>query len=160
MHLTDREALADGPAADLTAVVTEPIEAAALVDAVRDPAAGAVVLFLGTVRDHAPGKEGVTHLEYEAYGEYVEDKIAEVVARAREQWQVRRVVAVHRVGTLAVGEVSVGVAVSASHRPEAFEAGRFVIDELKATAPIWKKEHWPGGAEWVREDLAHGGDAG
>ncbi len=133
-------------------MVDEPIDATALLDEVGDPAAGAVLLFLGTVRDHSPGKEGVTHLEYEAYGEFVEQKIGEVVARARERWPVRRVVAEHRVGRLEVGEVSVAVAVSAAHRDQAFAAGRFVIDELKATAPIWKKEHWPGGGEWVRED--------
>ena len=111
------------------------------------------MLFLGTVRDHSAGITGVTHLEYEAYGGVVESKIAEVVAEARRKWSIAKVAAVHRTGTLGVGEVSVAVAVSSAHRPEAFEAARFIIDELKHRAPIWKKEHWPGGAEWVREDL-------
>ncbi len=152
MHLTDGGGLPDGPEGDLVAVSAAPIDPSALLHRVRDPAAGAVVLFLGTVRDHAPGRDGVTGLEYEAYGEYVEAAIARVVSAARGKWEVRRVAAVHRVGSLDVGEVSVAVAVSSGHRPEAFEAGRYIIDELKATAPIWKKEHWRGGAEWVRED--------
>lgn len=141
---------------DLVAVSPEPIDPAALVAFVSDPTAGAVVLFLGTVRDHSPGRTDVSHLEYEAYGEVVESKIAEIVVEVRERWpEVVAVAAVHRVGSLDVGEVSVGVAVSSPHRADAFPAGRFLIDELKARAPIWKKEHWPGGAEWVREDLRH-----
>ncbi len=154
MHLTDGDPLPDGRNDDLVAVSAAPIDTGALLSGVSDPAAGAVVLFLGTVRDHAPGKDEVTRLEYEAYGEYVERAIARVVAAARAKWDLRRVAAVHRVGSLDVGEVSVAVAVSSGHRPEAFEAGRYIIDELKATAPIWKKEHWAGGAEWVREGEA------
>jgi molybdopterin synthase catalytic subunit len=140
---------------DVIAVGPEPIDPATVVAEVTDPRCGAIVLFLGTVRDHSDGIEGVTHLEYEAYGEVVEAKIAEVVAEARQRWPVERIAAVHRVGELGLGEISVAVAASAPHRGEAFEAGRYLIDELKARAPIWKKEHWPGGAEWVREDLRH-----
>lgn len=125
------------------------IDPAALVGAVADRAAGAVVLFLGTVRDHSPGRPGVTGLDYEAYEELVVAKIAAVVADARQRHAVRRVRVAHRIGPVAVGEASVGVAVSAGHRPEAFAAARFIIDELKATAPIWKKETWSGGEEWV-----------
>lgn len=137
---------------DLISVSSEPIEPAALVAEVSDPAAGAIVLFLGTVRDHSTGRDGVTHLEYEAYGEVVEDKIGEVVAEVRSRWpEVARVAAAHRVGSLSVGEISVGVAVSSPHRSDAFPAGQYLIDELKRRAPIWKKEHWPGGAEWVQE---------
>ncbi len=111
-----------------------------------------MVLFLGTVRDHSPGIDGVTHLEYEAYGGVVEAEDRRRGRRGAGKWDVAQVAAVHRTGELAVGEVSVAVAVSSAHRPEAFEAARYVIDELKHRAPIWKKEHWPGGAEWVRED--------
>ena len=82
----------------------------------------------------------------------VEEKIADIVRDAAGRWDLEAVAAVHRLGSLGVGEVSVGVAVSAAHRPEAFDAARFLIDELKHKAPIWKKEHWDGGAEWVRED--------
>ncbi len=157
MQSTEPRPLAGGR--DEVSLVDDPINPAAVLAGVSDPAAGAVVLFLGTVRDHSEGKHGVTHLEYEAYREHVEAKIAEIVAEARAEWPLRRVAAVHRVGSLAVGEVSVAVAVSAGHRAEAFSAGRYLIDELKRRAPIWKKEHWPGGAEWVREDLEHSGEA-
>ena len=85
-------------------------------------------------------------------------KIAEVIATARSQWPMIKVAAVHRTGTLNVGEPAVMVAVSTAHRADAFPACKFVIDELKRSVPIWKKEHWPGGAEWVREDLHHAGD--
>ena len=141
---------------DLVLVTAEAIDVTRILAAVEDARAGAVALFLGTVRDHAPGKTGVTHLEYEAYGGVVEDKIAEIVAEARAQWPLHRVAAVHRIGSLGIGEVSVAVAASASHRADVFPAARFLIDELKSRAPIWKKEHWSGGAEWVREDQIHG----
>ncbi len=144
-----------GPPDDLIAVGPEIIDPSALLASVASPDSGAAVLFLGTVRDHSAGKEGVTHLEYEAYDGVVEAKIAEIVGEARQRWPVRRIAAVHRVGSLDVGEVAVGVAVTSPHRADAFDAGRYVIDELKARVPIWKKEHWPGGAEWVREDEEH-----
>lgn len=132
-------------------VTAGPIDLAALVDRVRRPAAGAIAVFLGTVRDHAPGRTEVTHLEYEAYEGVVEEVISEIVREAGRRWEVEAVAAVHRLGPLEVLEASVGVAVSSAHRPEAFAAARYVIDELKRRAPIWKKEHWSGGAEWVRE---------
>ena len=140
---------------DLIAVSPDPVDPSTVVAEVSAPGAGAVVLFVGTVRDHSPGRTGVTHLEYEAYDEQVVDKIADVVAEVRDRWPVRRVAAIHRIGELGVGEISIAVAVSSPHRGDAFEAARYLIDEVKARAPIWKKEHWPGGAEWVREDLHH-----
>jgi len=142
---------ADLPRLDVVTVSADRIDPAALIDAVRRPDAGAIVLFLGTVRGHSDGRDGVTHLEYEAYAEVVEAKILEIVAEVRSRWVLGSVAAVHRVGSLAVGEDSVGVAVSAGHRPEAFEAARHLIGELKERAPIWKKEHWADGAEWVAE---------
>ena len=142
---------------DHVSVGPDAIDPAGLLQRVASPDCGAAVLFLGTVRDHSPGKDGVTHLEYEAYDEVVEPKIAEIVAEARARWPVRKIAAVHRVGTLDVGEVAVGVAVTSPHRADGFDAGRYVIDELKSRVPIWKKEHWPGGAEWVREDIEHQG---
>jgi molybdopterin synthase catalytic subunit len=126
-----------------------------LMSFVADERAGATVLFSGTVRDHSPGREGVSRLEYEVYDEVVIDKIGEVVREAQERWPILRVAAVHRTGELMVGESAVVVAVSTAHRSDAFPAARYIIDELKTRAPIWKKEHWPGGAEWVREDLHH-----
>lgn len=133
-------------------VTDSPLDASAVLSFVQDPAAGAVVLFTGTVRDHSVGREGVTRLEYEAYEGVVTDKIAEVVEAAMQRWPICKVAAIHRTGSLEVGEPAVMVAVSTGHRTDAFPACRFVIDELKRSVPIWKKEHWPGGAEWVRED--------
>jgi len=126
-----------------------PIDASALLAFVSDPTAGAVVSFLGTVRDHSPGKEGVTHLVYEAYEEQVEAKITDLVTEALARWPVIGVAVHHRTGHVGLGEASVGVVVSSAHRVDAFEAARFLIDELKAKAPIWKQEHWDGGVEWI-----------
>lgn len=116
---------------------------------IQDDRAGASVVFTGTVRNHAPGKTEVSRLEYEAYPEQVEVKIREVVHEATERWSMLRVAVEHRVGSLAVREVAVCVGVSAAHRAAAFDAARYIIDELKHRVPIWKKEHWSGGAEWV-----------
>jgi molybdopterin synthase catalytic subunit len=110
---------------------------------------GAVVLFTGTVRDHAEGRDGVSHLEYEAYEEAVCARLAAIAAEARRRAPaLGRIVLLHRVGTLTVGETSVVVVASAPHRAEAFDAARFAIDTLKATAPIWKRERWAGGDDW------------
>jgi molybdopterin synthase catalytic subunit len=137
---------------DFVKVSSASIDPAALIAEVAGPRCGAVTLFLGTVRDHSDGKDGVTHLEYEAYDDVVEVKIAEIVGEAHRKWDLEAVSVAHRVGSLDIGEISVAVAVGSGHRDEAFSAGRYVIDELKLRVPIWKKEHWPGGAEWVRED--------
>lgn len=113
------------------------------------PNCGAVVLFGGVVRDHAMGRDNVTVLEYEAYAEMVEPKLAEIDEEIRRRWpDVERVAMLHRVGRLAVGESSVVVAASAPHRPAAFEAARFAIDALKESVPIWKREIWADGDDW------------
>lgn len=127
-----------------------PIDPAALVAEVSRPDSGASVLFLGTVRDHSEEKTGVTHLEYEVYSEVVEAKIGEIVEEAVDRWPILDVVVEHRSGVVRVGEASVAVVVSSAHRADAFEAARFLIDELKERVPIWKKEFWPGGSEWSR----------
>jgi molybdopterin synthase catalytic subunit len=109
-----------------------------------------VVTFCGTVRDHSPGRPGVVHLAYEAYDEYVVPKLTDVAAEARRRWPtIGRVVIVHRVGVLSVGETAVVVAVSTPHRQCAFAAASYCIDTLKATVPIWKLETWDGGASWA-----------
>lgn len=113
------------------------------------PDCGGVVLFSGTVRDHADGREGVTHLEYEAYEEQAVPKMAAIAAEARARWPMSgRIAILHRVGRIAVGESSVVVVASAPHRGQAFDAARYCIDTLKAAVPIWKREFWPGGADW------------
>lgn len=128
----------------------EPIDGGALIAEVNRPDSGATVLFLGTVRDHSDGKEDVTHLEYEVYREQVEAKIGEIVDEAVDGWPVLSVAVEHRSGKVDLGETSVAVAVACAHRADAFDAAEYIIDELKKRAPIWKKEFWPGGAEWSR----------
>jgi molybdopterin synthase catalytic subunit len=122
--------------------------AAAYEWAVR-PSCGAVVLFSGTVRDHADGRDDVEHLTYEAYEEQVLPVFAEIGDEVRRRWpDTGRVVLLHRLGRLELGESSVVAVVSAPHRPEAFEAARYAIDALKEAAPIWKHEVWRDGADW------------
>jgi len=130
------------------AVVEDSIDVGGLLEEVGHPEAGAVALFLGTVRNHSPRREGVTHLEYEVYRTRVSEKITEIVSEAARRWSVIAMAVEHRMGRVEVGEVAVAVAVSSAHRAEAFAAARYLIDELKERAPIWKKEHWEGGAEW------------
>lgn len=129
-------------------LVDGPIDINALLNRVKDPQAGAVVLFLGTVRDNREGRR-VHHLEYEAYQTIALREMERVAAEATRRWPVLRIAMTHRLGTLAVGDVSVAIAVSSPHRKDAFEAGKFAIDTLKQTVPIWKKEVWDGGEVWV-----------
>jgi len=125
-----------------------PIERA--LDWVVLPSCGAVVLFSGTTRDHAEGRTDVTSLTYEAYEEQVEPRLSAIAAEIRARWPaVGRLVLLHRIGAVDVGESSVIVIASAPHRPEAFAAARFGIDALKASAPIWKRETWEGGDDWA-----------
>lgn len=113
------------------------------------PDCGAVVLFSGTVRDHAEGRDDVQSLTYEAYAEQTEHSFAAVADEVRRRWPTTgKVVIWHRSGELTVGESSVVVVVSAPHRAEAFAAARFAIDAVKASAPIWKQETWSGGTAW------------
>ena len=118
------------------------------------PACGAVVLFSGTVRDHAVDEAGtmrddVQYLTYEAYEQQVVPSFTQIEAELRQRWpHTGRVVLLHRTGRLGLGESSVVAVVSAPHRPEAFEAARYAIDALKASAPIWKHEVWADGAGW------------
>lgn len=122
---------------------------AAIYEWALDPAAGAVVLFSGTVRDHAEHRTGVTQLTYEAYESEVTPRLADIASEMRRRWPgVRKVALLHRVGTLGLTQSSVVVAASAPHRDAAFEAARFGIDTLKATVPIWKQEHHDAGTDW------------
>jgi molybdopterin synthase catalytic subunit len=130
-------------------LTTEPIDHHALTEQVRRPGCGAVVTFLGTVRD-LTGDRLTSALDYEAYPGMAEKKMAEIERDTRARWPVGDIALVHRLGHLGVGEVSVAVAVSCPHRAEAFEACRHAIDRLKELVPIWKKENWAdGSSEWV-----------
>ena len=125
------------------------IDLSHVVDQVRRSSCGAVVTFLGTVRD-VTGDTVTTALEYEAYPGMAEKKMREIEADVRGRWPLGEVAMVHRLGRLAVGDVAVAVAVSAPHRPEAFVACRQVIDRLKELVPIWKKETTADGTtEWI-----------
>ena len=127
----------------------EVIDHAALTEKVRRPDCGAVVTFLGTVRDLTDGRV-TTALDYEAYPGMAEKKMAEIEAETRARWPVGDMMMIHRLGRLDVGEVSVAVTVSCPHRAQAFEACRYAIDRLKELVPIWKKENWAdGSSEWV-----------
>lgn len=125
-----------------------PIVAAELLSAVAAGGDGAVALFLGTVRDENRGRE-VLYLEYQAYEEMARSEMERLAEVARGREGVSNVAIVHRTGRLEIGEVSVAVAVAAPHRAEAFETCRFVIDTLKRTVPIWKKEVFRGGEVWI-----------
>jgi molybdopterin synthase catalytic subunit len=133
-------------------LVSGPISTDDLLGRVRDPRAGAVVLFLGTVRQNARNDQRVVHLEYEAYEALARSEMERIARQITERWAVLGVAIVHRTGQLGVGEISVAVAVSSPHRTDAFEAGKYAIDTLKVTVPIWKKEVWEGGAAWVGSD--------
>ncbi len=124
------------------------IDPSQLLAAVANPAAGGVVLFLGTVRDHT-GPKAVSAMEYEAHGPLAERELAAVVEESRTRWPGVQIAAHHRTGRMLLGEASVGVAASAAHRAEAFAAARWVIDTLKERVPIWKKELSPEGDAWV-----------
>lgn len=125
------------------------IDHAALTEQVRRGDCGAVVTFLGTVRD-LTGERMTVALDYEAYPAMAEKKMAEIEADTRERWPIGDLIMMHRLGHLEVGAVSVAVAVSCPHRGQAFEACRYAIDRLKELVPIWKKENWADGStEWV-----------
>lgn len=116
--------------------------------AVGDPGAGAVVVFMGTTRRTNAGHR-VTRLEYEAHLSMAVREMRALGAQAKRRWRLRKVAMAHRVGLVPVGEPSVVIAVSAAHRAEAFEAGRWLIDRLKERVPIWKKERYRDGAVWI-----------
>ena len=134
----------------------EPIQVGDLVRAAGSAADGAVALFLGTVRDRSAGKR-VLYLEYQAYAPMAESEMARIEREAIDRFGVSRVAMVHRTGRLEIGEASVAIAVASPHRAQALEACRYVIDELKRTVPIWKKEHFEDGSVWVEGEEPHGG---
>jgi molybdopterin synthase catalytic subunit len=132
------------------ALVDEPIALDPLVAWATIPLSGAVVAFLGVVRDHAEGRDDVVALTYEAYDAPARRRLAEVVAGLRSEWPaVERVAIVHRLGRLELSETAVAVVVSSPHRAAAFAAALACIDRVKESVPIWKKEHWSDGSDWA-----------
>jgi len=132
----------------LISITEKPIDVNKLLNDASDQSSGASVLFTGTVRDHNE-QDKVSKLHYEAYQEMAEKVLQEIEIEIQKKWKINKFVAIHRTGTLKVGEVSVAVVVSAEHRKEAFEACKFGIDSIKERAPIWKKEFAESGGEWL-----------
>lgn len=138
-------------AADWIEILATPLDVTAAAKFVSHPSAGGIDLFLGTTRSEksADGRELIA-LDYEAYAEMAKSQLGALAQRARQRWPIVQIAILHRIGRVAVGEPSVIVAVSTPHRAEAFEACRFVIDELKKDVAIWKKEIWSDGSgTWV-----------
>ena len=130
-------------------LVSHPIDFTASLERVRSTQAGAVILFLGTVREMTNGRQTCA-LDYEAYPDMARQQMHTLLAEACQRWPVTRVEMIHRLGRLELGEVSISIALSCPHRAEAFAAGQYLIDRFKETVPIWKKENWvDGSTEWV-----------
>ncbi len=136
--------------ADWIGLTSDPLPVAEATSWAVVPGCGALVVFAGTVRDHAEGRAGVIMLEYEAYEEQVEPRLRAVAEEARARWpQLGRLVLLHRIGPLRLTDVSVLVAASTPHRGEAFRAARWCIDTVKTTLPVWKRESWSDGSDWA-----------
>jgi molybdopterin synthase catalytic subunit len=148
LHDGDEVALIPPVSGGAFRVTEEPLSLEAVVAEVADERAGGIATFTGTVRRQSRGRE-VTHLEYEAYAEMAEDVMEKLAAELQERHELCAVAIHHRVGRLEIGEASVVIAVSAPHRQAALDACREAIDTLKETVPLWKKEVYEGGEEWI-----------
>ena len=148
LHDGDEVALIPPVSGGAFRVTEEPLSLEAAAAEVADERAGGVATFMGTVRRQSRGRE-VTRLEYEAYAEMAEDVMAQLARELLERYELCAVAIHHRVGTLGIGEASVVVAVSAPHRQDALAACKDAIDTLKETVPLWKKEVYEGGEEWI-----------
>ena len=136
----------------------DPIDVERLLANVKDDSAGATILFLGTIRNHNEGYD-VSTIYYEVYMRMAEEAMAKIEAEAIKRWNLKKFAAMHRIGNLKIGEVSVAIAVSSEHRAEAFEAARYAIDQIKSEVPIWKKEVINNGKEarWAQGTPMGGG---
>jgi molybdopterin synthase catalytic subunit len=137
-----------GQTRDRVELTQSPIDAQQVVRGVKGPGNGAVVVFDGTVRNHS-GQRQTLYLDYEAYEPMALEKMREIIADVRTRFPIDAAALVHRLGRLQIGETSVLIAVSAAHRAAAFDACRQVIERLKGSVPIWKKEYFADGAVWV-----------
>ena len=129
-------------------ITSDPLDPAPLVAAVRRDESGAVTLFYGVVRNENVGRN-VRYLEYDVYPEMAIKKMREVAEEVRAKYPITGIGVLHRVGRLEIGETSLLVAVSSAHRAAAFEACHFAVDRIKQVVPIWKKEVWDDGEEWI-----------
>ena len=139
-----------------TEVSSDPIDTAALLAEVGSNEDGAVLLFIGVVRDHAEGRK-VKGMRYDAYSEMATEVLREIALEASIPLGTDRIAVAHRFGELKIGDISVGIAVSSPHRAEAYEVSRFVNEEIKKRLPVWKKEHYLDGvSEWVEGTIPPG----
>ena len=129
-------------------VTDQPLDTQAIIKSVEDVAGGAVNVFIGTVRNATKGKK-VLKLEFEAYEPMATKELEKIIEKAKTNWPVLKVVVHHRTGLMQIGEVPVVIAVSTAHRGAGFEACQFIIDSLKETVPIWKREFFEDGEIWV-----------
>jgi molybdopterin synthase catalytic subunit len=132
----------------MVALTEDPVSVEEVIESVRVHEAGAIDVFIGTVRNKTGGNK-VLRLEYEAYEKMALKEMADIVSEAAQQWPVLKARMVHRVGVLSLGEIAVAIAVATPHRRDAFEACSFMIEEVKKRVPIWKKEFFEGGEVWV-----------
>ena len=139
-------------AEDVFLLVREPIQSRELVESLKAPEDGAVVVFDGFVRNNFKGRQTL-YLEYEAYEPMAYVKMRAIGAEIRAKFAIHRIAIVHRLGRLEIGETSVLIAISSPHRAAAFDACRYAIDTLKCTVPIWKKEFFVGGAVWAEGEV-------
>ena len=137
----------------LIEVTADELDPGRVVEHVRRDDAGAVALFYGIVRDHNQGRK-VLHLEYDAYPEMATSVMQSIADEIKERFNIAETAIQHRTGRLEIGETSLLVAVSSAHRGEAFEACRSLVDRFKEEVPIWKKEVYEGGEEWIEGDLS------
>lgn len=135
----------------------QPLDVTRAIAEVSRPAHGAVATFVGTTRDHSRGRR-VLYLEYEAYEPLALKSFQRIDAESRERWPDVALVIHHRVGRVDIGEASVVIAAASPHRADAFAVARYAIERLKQIAPIWKREHFQGGDEWVEGASAHPDD--
>jgi molybdopterin converting factor subunit 1 len=140
-------------------VTEEPLDPREVEAAVAAPDTGATVTFTGTVRDNARG-QSVSALEYEAYAPAAEKMLERIADEIKERWGLERVAIVHRIGLLPVGESSVVIAISSTHRDAAFDASRYAIERLKEIVPIWKKEFYADGAAWIGSEADYQRETG
>ena len=129
-------------------ITAEPLNPQEITDLVRKDSNGAVVTFVGAVRDSSEGRN-VLHLEYEAYQPMAENMLHQIAREVQERWAIQDIAIAHRLGKLAIGEISLVVALASPHRNEAFEASQYVLDRIKHVVPIWKKEVFEGGEAWI-----------
>jgi molybdopterin converting factor subunit 1 len=140
-------------------VTADPLDPREVEAAVAAPDTGATVTFTGTVRDNARGQQ-VSALEYEAYAPAAEKMLERVADEIKERWGLERVAIIHRIGLLPVGEASVVIAISSTHRDAAFDAARYAIERLKEIVPIWKKEFYEDGATWIGSEADYQRETG